>query len=49
LIPERVNDPLRLVNDALRAGRVAAESRVVAASLEDVFVAVTMKPERQAA
>ncbi|MEJ2171683.1 MAG: ABC transporter ATP-binding protein [Woeseiaceae bacterium] len=49
LIPERVNDPLRLVNDALRAGRVAAESRVVAASLEDVFVAVTMKPEPQAA
>jgi len=49
LIPVSVDDPLRVVDESLRKHNVAAESSIVAASLEDVFVAVTMKPERRAA
>jgi len=49
LIPEAVDDPLHLVNLNLRKHNVFAESRIVPASLEDVFVAVTMKPEQIAA
>lgn len=49
LIPESVEDPLGLVDRNLRQHSVAAESRLVAASLEDVFVAVTMKSQRIAA
>ena len=49
LIPVSVDDPLDLVNDNLSKADVRAESRVTAASLEDVFVAVTLKPERLAA
>ncbi len=50
LIPQEVADPLELIRKALADGGIAAESRVVGASLEDVFVAVTQKdrpPESQ--
>ena len=49
LIPEAVGEPLGLVNSGLAKGGVTADSRVTTASLEDVFVAVTLKPERLAA
>jgi len=49
LIPDSVDDPLALVNQNLQKHKVPAQSRIVAASLEDVFVAVTMNPERRAA
>ena len=43
LIPESVDQPLELIESALREGSIEAESAVVPASLEDVFVAVTYK------
>jgi ABC-2 type transport system ATP-binding protein len=43
LIPESVGQPLELIEGALREGSVEAESAIVPASLEDVFVAVTYK------
>jgi len=49
LIPESVGDALDLVNRKLREQNIAAESRIAHASLEDVFVAVTLKPEQRAA
>lgn len=49
LIPQSVADPLGLVDRNLQGYSIAAESRLVAASLEDVFVAVTMQPKRIAA
>jgi ABC-2 type transport system ATP-binding protein len=49
LIPDSVNDPLRIVGDALRSADITAETRIATASLEDVFVAVTMKPGLRAA
>jgi len=49
LIPENIGEPLELVNASLEAASVPADSRVTAASLEDVFVAVTLQPERLAA
>jgi len=49
LIPESVDDPLDLVNTSLHKHKVTAQSRIVPASLEDVFVAVTMKPQQRAA
>ena len=49
LIPEAIEDPLELVDAHLGKSQVKADTRVVAASLEDVFVAVTLKPERLAA
>jgi ABC-2 type transport system ATP-binding protein len=49
LIPESVDDPLALVDGALAASALEANSRVDSASLEDVFVAVTMPPARQRA
>lgn len=49
LIPESVDDPLDLVNASLHKHKVTAQSRIVPASLEDVFVAVTMKPQQRAA
>lgn len=45
LIPERVSDPLRIVQEALTQKRVNGSAQLVTPSLEDVFVAVTMKPE----
>ena len=49
LIPESVGDALDLVNRKLREQGIAAESRIAHATLEDVFVAVTLKPEQRAA
>ncbi|HET6628224.1 MAG TPA: ABC transporter ATP-binding protein [Woeseiaceae bacterium] len=41
LIPPDVTEPLRTVQDALARAGIDADSRVVGASLEDVFVAAT--------
>lgn len=49
LIPESVGDALDIVNRTLRKHGVAAETRIAHATLEDVFVAVTLKPEQRAA
>lgn len=49
LVPETVDDAAGLIDAALRDRSVRAETRSVAATLEDVFVAVTLKPEKQAA
>jgi ABC-2 type transport system ATP-binding protein len=49
LIPQAIVDPVELVEGALRNHGVAADARMVRATLEDVFVAVTMKPTGQAA
>jgi len=49
LIRDSVDDPVELVNASLRKHHVTAQSRIVPASLEDVFVAVTMKPKQRAA
>ena len=49
LVPASVDDALGLAHRALRAAGVPAAVELVAATLEDVFVAVTMKrPERAA-
>ncbi len=45
LIPVRHDDPLRLVEDALKASGVSATTALATPSLEDVFVAVTMESE----
>ncbi len=49
LIPEIVEDPLKLVETSLGRRAVSARTRIVPPSLEDVFVAVTMKPVERAA
>ncbi len=49
LIPDTVTDALDRVKTALGRQGVQADTHTAAASLEDVFVAVTLKPERQAA
>lgn len=43
LIPLEVADPLELIRGALAGASISAETRVVGASLEDVFVAVTQR------
>lgn len=48
LIPERFEDPIALVERALADSDLAATVRLSDASLEDVFVAVTMEPEGKA-
>ncbi len=48
LIPQAIVDPVELVEGALRDHGVEADARMVRATLEDVFVAVTMKPTGQA-
>ena len=48
LVPERFDDPVGLVRRHLDAGNVPADVRQTTASLEDVFVAVTMSPEERA-
>jgi ABC-2 type transport system ATP-binding protein len=45
LIPARHNDPLDIVRDALTSKSISGDVRSATPSLEDVFVAVTMKPE----
>jgi ABC-2 type transport system ATP-binding protein len=49
LIPESVGDALELVDRNLRKQNITAETRIAHATLEDVFVAVTLKPEQRAA
>ena len=49
LIPERHEDPLQIVEAALAHAGIRAESSISSATLEDVFVAVTMSPEERAA
>jgi ABC-2 type transport system ATP-binding protein len=49
LIPERHDQPLQIVESALAQTGVAAESSIASATLEDVFVAVTMSPEERGA
>ncbi len=47
LIPERHKDPVQLVEKSLAEHGVAGTASLSAASLEDVFVAVTMSPEER--
>jgi len=49
LIPESVGDALELVDRTLTKHNVTADTRIVHATLEDVFVAVTLNPEQRAA
>jgi ABC-2 type transport system ATP-binding protein len=49
LIPESVGDALGLVERALKNRNVTATTHIAHATLEDVFVAVTLKPGEQAA
>ena len=49
LIPESQDNPVELVEDALRAASLDTQAALSTASLEDVFVAVTLKPESKAA
>ena len=41
LIPETVAQPLQLVDNLLSSNAISAQTKLVDASLEDVFVAVT--------
>ena len=43
LIPQAVANPLQLVDNLLSANAIPAQTKIVDASLEDVFVAVTQK------
>jgi ABC-2 type transport system ATP-binding protein len=45
LIPDTVHDPLGLVTGALNSNGMKADCTLVKASLEDVFVAVTLKDD----
>ena len=47
LIPESVGDALELVERTLKKQNVTATTRIAHATLEDVFVAVTLKPREQ--
>ena len=47
LIPEYHELPLSIVEAALARAGITAESRIASATLEDVFVAVTMSPEER--
>ena len=49
LIPHSIGDALDFVNQALKKNNVVAKTRIAQATLEDVFVAVTLKPEKRAA
>lgn len=44
LIPDRHNNPIEIVESALADRGVSGDTHTAAATLEDVFVAVTMKP-----
>ena len=44
LIPDRYADPVNIVEQALAARGISATAEITAATLEDVFVAVTLKP-----
>jgi ABC-2 type transport system ATP-binding protein len=47
LIPERYEKPLEIVENALADAGIEAHSEIAPATLEDVFVAVTMAPEER--
>ena len=47
LIPERHPRPIDIVNSALASNDVSGDAHVATPTLEDVFVAVTMKPEEK--
>ena len=47
LIPERHAQPIEIIERALRANHVSAQASLSAATLEDVFVAVTMPPSER--
>ncbi len=49
LVPDTVPDALDLVEQQLKANGITADTQVSSASLEDVFVAVTLDSNRQAA
>lgn len=49
LIPKQITDALDQVQTELARNGIAADTHVTEASLEDVFVAVTLKPEQRAA
>jgi len=49
LIPERHQEPLQIIESALSRAAVSAHTVISTATLEDVFVAVTMGPEERAA
>ena len=49
LVPESEAQPVELVEDALRAANLDTHAALSTASLEDVFVAVTLKPQSKAA
>jgi len=49
LVPDAVNDPVTNVNAACRKAGLEATATLSTATLEDVFVAVTLKPARRAA
>ncbi len=49
LIPTSIDDALGLVKANLARSNVTADTHLSSASLEDVFVAVTMKPQQRAA
>ena len=49
LIPESFGDALQVVNQALSSAGITADTRIAHATLEDVFVAVTLKPAERAA
>ena len=44
LIPQTIDGPLELVHQTLAKHSIEAEIKIAAASLEDVFVAATLKP-----
>ncbi len=49
LIPESQANPVELVEGAMRAANLDTQTALSTASLEDVFVAVTLKPRSKAA
>ena len=49
LIPEAHGDALQLVNQTLSSNSINAQTRIAHATLEDVFVAVTLRPRERAA
>ncbi len=49
LIPETIGDALAQVEKALADNGISADTHLTGASLEDVFVAVTLDSEREAA
>ncbi len=49
LVPQSIAEPVALIEQGLRARNVDASTTMTTATLEDVFVAVTMKPTEQGA